>query len=870
MNRTRAILFKLITVLLLPALFLIAVELGLRSVGFGFHTAVFSEEKGQVRNNWAFTFQYFPWSMARPMQPVSFLKEKPEESLRIFLLGGSAAQGFPASGFGMAAQLQILLQEAFPNRKIEVINTAITAINSHVVLPVAEACLKYEPDFLIVYVGNNEVVGPFGPGTTLAGFRQSRFFIKASTALKSTRLHQLITLAMGRHKSPAGSWRGMNQFLQNTVARDDSRLQAVYEHYDANLRELLNAADKEDCTVIVSTVAVNLRGNPPFASKQKTSLSEEESSQWGNYFRRGREFQEKGQYGLAIDAYLSANRIDHGYSELHYRLGQCYLAVEEESKAEQAFVTSRDLDVLRFRADSQLNAILRNLPEGTLLVDNARNLMGAFKEPPDEELLVDHVHHSFKGNYLVARSLAEAIMAQTAPPANSFPDETETARLLAFSDWDRHLIAKKLAGELLNKPPFTNQLGHRQRQVKRQRQVSRLAGRLTPGELSAIENQFRELLEIRPRDRQLRFRFSEFLRQTGNPSEARKLLRQLVDGNPHDFATRLSLAYLTMEEKDFESSERHLTFLLKQNPYAIEVRSEFLRLLVERGDLDHAETYSENLVEDHPQDPDIRYLSGLIQLARGNKIQALEQFRQACQIDSTHNRAWKQRVQLIREHGYAKTTLTEVEAWMKADPHSTDALVTRAELSMDQREYFSAEKSYRRALELNPDLFQVRSMWVQTMTRLGRIDQAISLLQEDLKADPDIREGHSILGLTLDFAGRKGEAIEVYERGLKRQGNSPKILRELAWIYSTAKDDRLRNGPRALELCRQALTASPSNPDLLQVLAAALAENRQFEEALETATQALELARAQNQDGLADLISRCLSAYEQHLPLRAD
>ena len=870
MNRSRVILFKLITVLLLPVLFLIAVELGLRLVGFGYHTAVFSEEKGQVRNNWAFTFQYFPLSMARPMQPVSFSKEKPEESLRIFVLGGSAAQGFPASEFGMAAQLQILLEEAFPNRKIEVINTAITAINSHVVLPVAEACLKYDPDFLIVYVGNNEVVGPFGPGTTLSGFRQSRFFIKASTALKSTRFHQLITLAMGRHKSPTGSWRGMNQFLQNTVSRNDSRLQAVYEHYEANMRELLNAASKEDCTVIVSTVAVNLRDNPPFASKKKTSLSEEESSQWASYFKRGREFQEKGQYGLAIDDYLSANRIDDGFSELHYRLGQCYLALEEESKAKQAFVASRNLDVLRFRADSQLNAILRDLPEGSLLVDNARNLMGAFKEPPDEAFLVDHVHLSFKGNYLVARSLAEAILAESAPPPNGFPDEAETARLLAFSDWDRHRIAKKLAGELMNKPPFTNQLGHAQRQVKRQRQVRRLADRLTPRALTAIENQFREILEIRPGDRQLRFRFSEFLRQIGSPSEARKLLQKLVDGNPQDFAARLSLAYLAMEQKEFEASERHLTFLLKQNPYAIEVRSEFLRIMVERGDLDRAEAYSEQLVADHPQDPDIRYLSGLIQLARGNIRKALEPFRQACQIDSTHNRAWKQRVQLIRERGYAKTTLTEVEAWMKADPNNTDALVTRAELMMEQKEYFSAEESYRRAVKLNPDLFQARSMWVQTMTQLGRIDQAISLLQEDLKADPYIREGHSILGLALDYAGRKREAIEVYERGLNRHPNSAKILRELAWIYSTAKDDRLRNGPRALELCRQALSTSPSDPDLLQVLAAALAENRQFEEALITAIRALELAQAQNQDSLANFISRCLPAYEKRLPLRAD
>ena len=870
MNRTRILVFKVLAATLAPVMFLMVIELGLRLVGFGYNTAVFLEEKGQVRSNWAFTFQYFPWSMARPMPPVSFSKKKPEDTLRIFVLGGSAAQGFPAPAFGVASQLQVLLEQAYADRKIEVINTAITAINSHVVLPIAEACLRYDPDFLVLYLGNNEVVGPFGPGTTLAGFSRSRFLIKVSTALKSTRLHQLLSIAMGKHKSPTGSWRGMNQFLQNTVARDDSRLQTVYEHYDANLREVLNAAETKGCPVIVTTVAVNLRDNPPFASKQKASLSPHEASQRNSYFRQGVEFQEIGQYHQAVGAYLSANQIDDGYAELQYRLGQCYLAMGEASEAKQAFTLSRDLDVLRFRADSQLNAIVRDLPEGTLLVDNASNLMGALKEQPDEELLVDHVHLSFKGNYLVALSLGEAILAQTAPLANGFPDETETARLLGFNDWDRHRISKKLVDELMNKPPFTHQLGHTHRQLKRQRQVQRLADRLTPGALTAVENQFRDLLVNRPQDRQLRFRFSEFLRHTGNPSEARKLLQKLVDGDPHDFAARFSLAYLTMEEKDFETSNRHLTFLLKQNSYAIEVRSEFLRLLVERGDPDRAEAYSEELVADHPQDPDLRHLAGLIQLAKGNKREALEQFRQACQIDTTHNRAWKQRVQLIRERDNAKTTLAEVEAWRKADPDSFEALMTRAELLTEQKDYFSAEESYRKALELNPDLFQARSLWVQIMTRLGRIDKAISLLEKELHADPDIREGHAILGLALDYAGRKREAIQVYERGLTRHPSSPKILRELAWIYSTAKDDQLRNGPRALELGRQALSASPSEPDLLQVLAAALAENRQFDEALQTAIRALELAQAQNQESLTRFIRRCLPAYEKHLPLRAD
>ena len=67
------------------------------------------------------------------------------------------------------------------------INTAISAVNSHVMLPVAKACLEYDPDFLVVYMGNNEVAGPFGAGEFVYGFwRQSQLspFEQFSQVLK--------------------------------------------------------------------------------------------------------------------------------------------------------------------------------------------------------------------------------------------------------------------------------------------------------------------------------------------------------------------------------------------------------------------------------------------------------------------------------------------------------------------------------------------------------------------------------------------------------------------------------------------------------------------------------------------------------------
>ena len=58
-------------------------------------------------------------------------------------------------------RLEVMLRDRFPGKKIEVINTATTAINSHVIKHIAREIARCSPDACIVYTGNNEVIGPY-------------------------------------------------------------------------------------------------------------------------------------------------------------------------------------------------------------------------------------------------------------------------------------------------------------------------------------------------------------------------------------------------------------------------------------------------------------------------------------------------------------------------------------------------------------------------------------------------------------------------------------------------------------------------------------------------------------------------------------
>ena len=58
-----------------------------------------------------------------------------------------------------------MLSTRHPAKKFEVVNAAMTGINSHVILPLVRSCEEAHGDVWVIYMGNNEVVGPFGAGT---------------------------------------------------------------------------------------------------------------------------------------------------------------------------------------------------------------------------------------------------------------------------------------------------------------------------------------------------------------------------------------------------------------------------------------------------------------------------------------------------------------------------------------------------------------------------------------------------------------------------------------------------------------------------------------------------------------------------------
>ena len=525
---------RLAAATLVPLLVLVAAEVGLRWAGYGYPTRLFLPRTIDGTEflvpNEMFTHRFFPPALARTPLAGRMAARKPEGTYRIFLLGESAAYGDPDPSFGVGRYLEALLETRYPATDFEVVCVAIAAINSHVLLPIARECARHDGDMWIVYMGNNEMIGPYGAGTVFGEQAPGLGFVRTVLALKTTRLgqllDQLVTVARGGSSVPP-SWDGINMFSKNPLGHDDPKRRRTYENFRGNLYDILAAGKNAGVPVILSTVAVNLKDCAPFASLPAPGLEPAQSAERERLLKEGAALEAGGFFQAALDLYQQAAAIDAGFAELQFRIGTCQLALDDRAAARQSFERARDLDGLAVRADTRINRIIKDAMPEANGVDAEEQLSG--RTPggiPGEELFYEHVHFTMAGNELLARILAEKV-EELLPVAitsrgGAQPAEVESAacrRRLAATLWDERRVWDVALGRI-STAPFTSQSSHpRNRQYIKDR-AREVESRMTPGSPASDEQMYEAALASHPDDTLVRWNYAQYLERSGRLSEA--------------------------------------------------------------------------------------------------------------------------------------------------------------------------------------------------------------------------------------------------------------------------------------------------------------------------------------------------------------
>ncbi len=757
-------MFRLLAVLVVPALVFASFELGLRTIGTG-HPAGFlvdCEVGGRQAHcaNDRFGWLFFPPRMSRAPMPLVVPADKPESVYRIGVLGASAAQGDPDPSFGVARILEVMLREGYPGIDFEVVNAAVTALNSHAVVRIADELASHDVDAFLIYLGNNEVVGPYGAGTVFSPLSPHLAAIRASLFFKSTRSGQLLEGLLGAagfNAEQTEHWGGMEMFLGKQVRHDSPALANVYQHFRSNLEAITDLAIDADIETVVSTVAVNLKDSPPFASLHRRGMSADEISEWDGHIDRGVKLEQAGNPAEASESYLAADAIDDQYAELQFRLGRSYLATGDADRARERFVRARDLDTLRFRADSEINEIIRSVvgersDSGVALADAARAFSAAGAHGlTGKEFFHEHVHFNFDGNYFLAVQLLAKLKSLLPPWVLQKEGERpllsrdEARQRLAYTDFDRNRVLEEILRRI-EKPPFANQLDHEARIQRLRSMVEDFHDGRDWSDHARALGEYAAAMEFGDRETWLQYNLAALLVAGKEYDRAEEHLRAFLDAVPPYPPAYDKLTEALLHQGRFADAAAVCRTLLERNPDFVPARYDLAYALANLGSFEQAIAEYRELLRLDPAKSTTHYNEMGRLFIRVNKLgEAAQMFRNA-----TTSRA------------SPESSRTVADAYFNLG----DVLKKTGATDEARAAFREAATAYRAELSRSPREASTHTVLGRTLMELGEAERAEEPFRTAVTLAPS--DPLNWLGLIhcLEVRGQLGAARAEAERGI--------------------------------------------------------------------------------------------------------
>jgi tetratricopeptide (TPR) repeat protein len=262
---------------------------------------------------------------------------------------------------------------------------------------------------------------------------------------------------------------------------------------------------------------------------------------------------------------------------------------------------------------------------------------------------------------------------------------------------------------------------------------------------------------------------------------------------------------------------------------------------------------------------------------KGDLDLAIDYYTEAIRIDSSYAEAYGSRGMVHnwkREYDLAISDCTDA---IKLNSDYAEAYSARGYAYSMSKEPDKAVEDYAEVVRLQPDDVNAYNNLSRAYEEKGDFDKAVEFGTEGISVSTKLIVSHSlsavihlskcdfikaaddgldILRLQSDFAEAfTGRATAYYDKGeydkavadlnesIRLEPDSPEYYNELAWLQATCPDQRYRDGKEALANAKKACGLDGEKTDIyLDTLAAAYAENGDFEKAREYAAKALKAA----------------------------
>jgi Tfp pilus assembly protein PilF len=189
----------------------------------------------------------------------------------------------------------------------------------------------------------------------------------------------------------------------------------------------------------------------------------------------------------------------------------------------------------------------------------------------------------------------------------------------------------------------------------------------------------------------------------------------------------------------------------------------------------------------------------------------------------SQEKQWHEAREYLAE-GKAAEAKAVFEALLKRYPEQADLHLFVGITLLRLRDPKAAEASVRKAIALDPDHVEARTLlaWIESDIH-GDFDAAIAEYRKVVELRPDFAQAHNNLGVALKRKGELNKAADSFNNALERQPDFGAALNNRGWIY--AEQNRWSEARRDFE---RALKINPSDDGALYGLAQSLREVRDY------------------------------------------
>ena len=246
----------------------------------------------------------------------------------------------------------------------------------------------------------------------------------------------------------------------------------------------------------------------------------------------------------------------------------------------------------------------------------------------------------------------------------------------------------------------------------------------------------------------------------------------------------------------------------KINPQATEFYGLFNQAwaLMEKNQMADAIPILREALDRAPDDALAHYALATALSGNGQEPEALQEYRKACELDTT-NAAWF--AQLAVSFAINDDLNSAIATWRRSlaiDPSQAGAETDLGAALFQTGQTEEGLEHLKKAVDLDPKLADARSHLGSALAKVGRNDDAIEQFHAAISLAPTSPEYPFNLGTVLVARGDLPGAIDAFQKSVQLSGGrNPRCLEALAGAYDKAGrwTDAVQSAQQALVLARE-------------------------------------------------------------------